>query len=89
MSNAENARRFTVPAGTCDCHMHAYGPAERYPETPTSRAPAPNAPIGAYCEVMAELGIERVVVVQPSTYGKDNRCTHPARRAGSRTQRPK
>ena len=75
MSNPKTAQRFAVPAGTCDCHIHAYGPAELYPEAPTSRIPATNAPIEAYREVMADLGVERVVVVQPSTYGKDNRCT--------------
>jgi len=64
-----------IPAGTCDCHIHIYGPAEKYPVAPTSPFPVPDAPVGRYREVMSQLGIDRVVVVQPSAYAKDNRCT--------------
>ncbi len=63
------------PAGTCDCHIHFYGPEDQYPVAPTSPFPPPDAPVGKYREVMKSLGIDRVVVVQPSAYGKDNRCT--------------
>ncbi len=64
-----------IPAGTCDCHIHFYGPRDRYPVAPTSPFPPPHAPVRKYREVMKSLGIDRVVVVQPSAYGKDNRCT--------------
>ncbi len=64
-----------IPAGTCDCHIHFYGPRDRYPVAPTSPFPPPNAPVRKYREVMKSLGIDHVVVVQPSAYGKDNRCT--------------
>ena len=72
--------RHSAPPGTCDTHMHVYGPPEIYPEAPTSRLPPPDAPLPAYREVMARLGIERVVIVQPSSYGTDNRCTLDAMR---------
>ncbi len=36
---------------------------------------AGRAGLGLPQDVRARLGIERTVVVQPSTYGKDNRCT--------------
>jgi len=66
---------FKAPPGTCDCHIHVYGPPERYPEAPSAPFANPDAPLSAYREVMARLGIERAVVVQPSGYAKDNSCT--------------
>jgi D-galactarolactone isomerase len=64
-----------VPAATCDCHIHVFGPEDRYPAAPTSPFETPNAPLSAYREIMKNLGIERVVIVQSSVYGKDNSCT--------------
>jgi D-galactarolactone isomerase len=55
--------------------MHFYGPRERYPLAPSCPFPPPDAPVEAYLPVMERLGLERVVVVQPAAYGKDNRCT--------------
>lgn len=66
--------RLQAPKGTCDTHMHIYDPA--MPVAPTALGPGPDwASVPAYRAVMAELGIERVVVVQPTSYGTDNRCT--------------
>lgn len=66
--------RLQAPKGTCDTHMHIYDPA--LPVAPTALGPGPAwASVPAYQAVMAELGIERVVVVQPTAYGTDNRCT--------------
>ena len=53
--------------------MHVYDP--KYPKAPTAKIDAPAAPVSAYLKMCPRLGIERTVVVQPSTYGKDNRCT--------------
>jgi len=68
-----NAPRLKAPAGTCDCHMHIYE--ERFPPAPTARSKPPHAPVPAYREIKQQLGLERVVVVQPSAYGFDNTCT--------------
>ncbi len=54
--------------------MHVYGPTRKYPSVSTSPFPVPNAPVEIYRDVMENLGIDRVVVVQPSAYGKDNSC---------------
>lgn len=62
-----------APPGTCDTHMHIY--AAKYPKAPTAKIDAPPASVADYRKMCARLGIERSVVVQPSTYGKDNRCT--------------
>ncbi len=67
--------RLACPPGATDCHIHFYGPREAYPLAPTCPIPPPYAPVEAYRQVMARLGLERVVIVQPSAYGTDNRCT--------------
>ena len=65
--------KLKAPPGTCDTHMHVYD--GRYPTAPTAKFVPPDAPVSAYKKMSKRLGIERTVVVQPSTYGKDNRCT--------------
>jgi D-galactarolactone isomerase len=68
------SRGPTVPAGACDCHIHAYDSA--YPLAPTASAPAPlQATLADYAKLQQRLGLSRVVVVQPTAYGFDNRCT--------------
>jgi D-galactarolactone isomerase len=52
--------------------MHIYDDA--YPLAPTSTFTPPHAPLSAYREVQRSLGLERVVLVQASGYGFDNRC---------------
>lgn len=59
--------------GACDCHMHVYEDA--YPLAPTATFKPPHAPVAAYRAVQRELGLERTVVIQPTGYGLDNRCT--------------
>lgn len=66
--------KFTVPAGACDCHTHVFGPIERYSFVPTrAYAPMDSLPDDART-MMDRLGLERIVFVQPSPYGADNRC---------------
>lgn len=60
-------------ADACDCHVHVYEPG--YPLAPTATFQPPPAPASAYREVQRALGLSRVVVVQPTGYGFDNRCT--------------
>ena len=60
-------------AGACDCHMHVFE--DSYPLAPTATFKPPRAPASAYVEVQRALGLSRVVVVQPTGYGFDNRCT--------------
>ena len=55
-----------------DTHMHFYDDA--YPAAPEAALRPPNASVSDYAEVQRALGTERVVVVQPTTYGFDNRC---------------
>jgi predicted TIM-barrel fold metal-dependent hydrolase len=70
--------RRRAPAGAADCHMHVFGPAGRYPWSPARGYTPADALLEDYAAVQARLGLERVVVVQPSVYGADNRCTFDA-----------
>lgn len=70
-----------APVGTCDCHMHIYGPPEDYPLAGTASVAPGFGRLEAYRTIMHDLGISRAVVVQPSAYGLDNRSTLDAMRA--------
>lgn len=73
---------YRLPAGSCDCHMHIFGPYAQYPLDP-GRGYTPHVcTLDQYRAVMQALGIERAVIVQPSVYGLDNRATLDALRAG-------
>ena len=65
----------------CDTHFHVFGPEERYPYSSDLRYTPPSAPLEDYLEHARELGIGRYVFVQPSAYGRDNRCMLDAMRA--------
>ena len=70
--------KLAIPAGSCDCHAHIFGPQDRYPYTPNRSYTPPEASTGAYFRMLGALGFDRAVIVQPSVYGIDNRCTHDA-----------
>lgn len=79
MANGNEAQiGFAVPAGACDCHMHIFGDPGEYPPA-SHRAYDPRAMGWAEYDSTG-LGFARVVVVQPSAYGTDNRCTLDAMR---------
>ena len=65
--------RAPLPPGACDCHVHVFE--DRFPLAPTATFKPPHAPADAYREVQRTLGLDRVVVVQPTGYALDNRCT--------------
>lgn len=62
--------RHPVPAGSTDCHFHVYAP--EAPVWPGARIHAA-ARLADHARLMARLGLARRVLVQPSTYGFDNR----------------
>lgn len=61
-----------LPAGACDTHMHVYDAA--YPTSPVATLFPPDASVADYRTVQQTIGSDRVVVVQPTTYGLDNSC---------------
>jgi D-galactarolactone isomerase len=56
----------------CDTHIHFYD--HRHPVAPAATLRPPDATPDDYRSVQAALGTERIVVVQPTTYGLDNSC---------------
>ena len=62
-----------APPEACDTHMHIYE--KEYPMAPTALLEPPHGPLDDYRQVQERLGLERVVIVQPTSYGTDNRCT--------------
>jgi D-galactarolactone isomerase len=71
--------RLQAPPGTCDTHMHFYD--KRFPLAPTAKIVHADALLPEYRKVLERLGIARTVVVQPTSYGTDNRCTLEAMKA--------
>lgn len=62
-----------TPAGACDTHMHIYNRA--YPASSKAWLFPSDSSVDDYRKVQARLGLQRTVIVQPVTYGFDNRCT--------------
>jgi len=62
------------PPLACDCHVHVFGPFDRYPLDPARKYTPEPATLEDYLKVAHALGTGRVVLVQPSVYGTDNAC---------------
>jgi predicted TIM-barrel fold metal-dependent hydrolase len=75
------------PSGAFDCHTHVFGPFDRFPLA-ADRAYTPGpAGVAQLRAQLDALGIEHVVLVQPSSYGSDNSCLVDAlARLGSRAR---
>jgi D-galactarolactone isomerase len=62
----------TAVPGSCDTHLHFYDSAS--PVSPTALLHPDDAMPHDYREVQRQLGLDRLVIVQPTTYGLDNSC---------------
>jgi predicted TIM-barrel fold metal-dependent hydrolase len=69
------APKVTLPPNSCDTHFHVFGPPEKFPFVSTHEYTPPAAPLEHYLKMIAVIGIERAVVVQPSVHGLDNSAT--------------
>jgi len=69
------ASGFTAPSGACDCHVHVFPDPLHYPFAAGRRYTPPPASPDALRALLDGLGLQRVVVVQPSVYGSDNAAT--------------
>jgi 2-pyrone-4,6-dicarboxylate lactonase len=65
---------FRLPPGACDAHCHVFGPAARFPYSENRRYTPPDAPIEKLAALHRHLGISRVILVQASAHGNDNRA---------------
>ena len=71
--------KLKAPANAADCHHHVYD--ARYPTDPTATLKPADALVEDYRALQKRIGTTRNVLVQPSTYGVDNRCHLDALRA--------
>ena len=72
-TSGTGAPKLKLPANSCDCHMHIYD--SRFPFVANATLKPPDAHVQDYRLLQKRLGTTRTVVVQPSSYGTDNRCT--------------
>lgn len=61
-----------MPAKACDAHCHVFGPADRFPFSPSRTYTPPDSGIDDFLELQQTLGLERAVFVQASCHGTDN-----------------
>lgn len=64
--------KVSCPPGTTDCHVHVYGPDSLYPVASTRAFDVPEALPSSLRSLHDALGVDRLVLVQPSGYGVDN-----------------
>jgi len=72
-SSGTEPPKLKLAPGACDCHMHIYD--SRFPFAPSASLKPPDAHVQDYRALQKRLRTTRCVVVQPSSYGTDNRCT--------------
>jgi len=70
-STGSNTPKTKAPPNATDCHFHIYD--ARYPADPKAVLHPGDATVEDYRRLQKRLGITRCVIVQPSTYGVDNR----------------
>src|SRR5688572_17618188 len=63
---------FAVPSGATDCAVHVYNDPKRHPFWEGRTYTPEPATVPELTQMMRALGVDRVVVVQASTYGTDN-----------------
>jgi predicted TIM-barrel fold metal-dependent hydrolase len=77
--------RLKAPANATDCHHHIYN--SRFPVDPAAALRPPDALVEDYRALQRRIGTTRNVIVQPSTYGVDNRAQLEALAAFGRNAR--
>ncbi len=64
-----------LPPLSCDSQFHVFGPRALYPVRPGAAYEMPGATIAAAMKMHRTLGLQRGVIVQPTTYGADHQAT--------------
>lgn len=70
-SSGSEPARTPAPPGAADCHHHIYD--ARYPFIPNAALKPGDATVADYRALQKRIGTTRHVIVQPSSYGIDNR----------------
>ena len=84
-SSGTERPKIAVPPNATDCHHHIYD--KRFPSAPSATLLPPDASVDDYRQLQKRLGLTRHVVVQPSTYGIDNRLLVESVKAFGETAR--
>jgi predicted TIM-barrel fold metal-dependent hydrolase len=74
LDRTHRAPAEALPAYSADCHMHVFGPFERYPLAAERAYNVAEAPLEAHERMKRQVGLERTVLVQASGHGYDNRA---------------
>ena len=74
LNRAHRAPAHALPPGAADCHMHVFGPFERFPLAAERAYNVAEAPLAAHERMKLQVGLERTVFVQASGCGTDNRA---------------
>lgn len=74
MSRKHSAPKVPLPPGAADCHMHVFGPYDRFPLAAERAYNVPEATLEEHERMKAAMGLERTVFVQASGHGMDNRA---------------
>ena len=78
-SSGSEKPRFVPPAGATDCHFHTYD--KNYPIAKSATLLPDDALPDDYRALQRRIGTTRGVIIQPSTYGTDNRLQIASRQA--------
>ena len=65
----------TLPPLACDSQFHVFGPPEKYPVRPGAAYEMPTATVERALKMHRTLGLQRGIIVQPTTYGADHQAT--------------
>ena len=71
MSLTTTAAPPSLPASAWDCHMHVFD--DRFPCASNAVLTPPNAALVQYQALQQRLGWQHHLLIQPSSYGTDNR----------------
>ena len=78
-SSGTETPRFVPPRGAVDCHFHTYD--QTYPVMKGATLLPDDASPDDYRALQRRIGTTRGVIIQPSTYGTDNRLQIASRQA--------
>lgn len=75
---SERKPSLTLPAQSCDTHVHVFGPASRFPFDESRNFTPADAPKEKLFALHKRLGITRCVIVGSALHGSDLRATQDA-----------
>lgn len=74
--------QLVLPPGSCDSHVHVFGPRQTFPYAEGLPSVPADAPKERLFALHQQMGIQRCVVVQSIMHGYDNRVVEDAIQAG-------